>query len=96
MASPPIWWGETGGEEARDGNRAREAAGEEEKARKECETPERGVGDGGGRNDVISIDSRGEYLLTVLHNCYRWADRREVGGPITLKLQLDKTQQCIM
>lgn len=34
-------------EEERNGARAREAAGEEEKAREECETPERGVGDGG-------------------------------------------------
>lgn len=32
-------------EEGRDRDRARETAGEEEKAREECETPERGVGD---------------------------------------------------
>lgn len=30
----------------RNGDRARESAGEEEKAREECETPERNMGDG--------------------------------------------------
>lgn len=33
-------------EEGRDRDGARETAGEEEKAREECETPERGTGDG--------------------------------------------------
>lgn len=33
-------------EERRDRDRVRETAGEEEKAREEFETPERGVGDG--------------------------------------------------
>lgn len=36
-------------EEGRDRDRARETAGEEEKAREERETPGRGVGDGGAQ-----------------------------------------------
>lgn len=33
-------------EEGRDRHRARETAGEKKKAREQCETPERGMGDG--------------------------------------------------
>ena len=36
-------------EEGRDRDRARETAGEEEKAKEECETPERDVGDAGAQ-----------------------------------------------
>lgn len=65
-------WGGREGGGRRDG--AVETAGEEEeRAREECEAPERGVwghGGEGGCDDVISIDSQGEHTFTVLYSCY--------------------------
>ncbi len=83
MASPPPWWGETG-------RRRGETQTERENQRVKRKRPESGVKPQreawgtGEHNDVISIDSQGEQIFTLLYNCYHWTDRKEVGGLFTL------------
>lgn len=78
-------WGETGGRRGETGT-------EREKQRVRRKRPERSVkpqGEAWGtgeHNDVISIDSQGEHIFTVLYSCYHWTDRKEVGGVFTLNI----------